>query len=189
MKAIRNAYAEQGVENYYRKKGNVYENPHFPFIRQLLRQNEGRIDYAKIFDFCAGGGEATLVVQELGYAEQIGCDPFTHKLYVKNTGKSCWSLSFEDVVKGKLGKAKLFENEEKKPFSCTICSFAMHLCPEKMLFSLTEQLFKVSEKIVIITPHKRPVLESLANCHLDFDDFTLTERGKKVFLKTYSPAM
>ncbi|NJN33664.1 MAG: hypothetical protein HC817_04825 [Saprospiraceae bacterium] len=149
MKAIRNAYAEQGVENYYQTQGNVYQNPHFPFIRQLLRQNEGRIDYTYIFDFCAGGGEATLAVKELGYSDQIGCDPFTSDLYVKNTDKTCWSLSFEDVVKGKLAQFEhvlAANNWEKKPFSSTVCSFAMHLCPEKLLFSLTEQLFKVSEK-------------------------------------------
>jgi hypothetical protein len=39
---------------------------------------------------------------------------------------------------------------------------------------------------VIITPHKRPALENLAQVQLDFEDFALTKRGKKVKLKSYS---
>jgi len=61
----------------------------------------------------------------------------------------------------------------------------MHLCPEKQLYPLAYQLFQCSPQLVIITPHKRPQLEKLDGVNLDFDDFTLTQKGKKVFLKSY----
>ncbi len=70
-------------------------------------------------------------------------------------------------------------------FSSIICSFAMHLCPEQDLFALVSQLFSHSGNIIIITPHKRPVLEELDGVELEFEDFVLTEIGKKVRLKSY----
>jgi SAM-dependent methyltransferase len=189
-KAIREEYADQGVEAFYRTHANVYENPHFPYIKSLLEKNKNRLDYSTVLDFCGGGGEVALILQDLGYENTTGCDPFTYKLFEKNTGKKCWRFSFEDVVKRKLTAKYPPSPKEslltvRKPFSAIICSFGMHLCPEKMLQPLVFQLFTLSETLVIITPHKRPVLEEIEGVQLAFDDFTLTERGKKVFLKSY----
>jgi hypothetical protein len=39
--------------------------------------------------------------------------------------------------------------------------------------------------LVVITPHKRPALEELPGIELVWEDFELTERGKKVRLKVY----
>jgi hypothetical protein len=206
-KAIRDEYADQGVNAYYRTHANVYENPHYPYIKALLTQNQQRIDYSKVLDLSAGGGEVTEILRGLLNLNQqeaqqrfIGTDPFTFKLYEKNTGCPCLPLSFEDIVKGKLAFYQNFEGEIQKikyktrnltpsvfqPFSSIICSFAMHLCDEKQLYPLVNQLFTYSKNIIIITPHKRPALEILTNVTLNFEDFVLTERGKKVFLKSYS---
>ncbi len=255
FKAIRNEYADVGVENYYRNHGDVYENPHFPYIQQLLEQNQQRIDYSKVLDLACGGGEVTMILRGLGFENSVGCDPFTSALFEKNTGKKCLELSFEDIVKGALvseslvigslvneslvneslvneslvneslvtksllnasmtndsmandnlmtnddlmtndsmANDNLMTNDDlmtndsltNDQFSSIISSFAMHLCPEKQLFSLVSQLFLITKNIVIITPHKRPELEALANVSLQFEDFVLTERGKKVFLKSY----
>ena len=175
--AIRNQYAELGVDAYYEQYGSVYENPHFEYIAQLLKQNETRIDYSNVLDLCCGGGEVTMILQDLGFSETVGCDPFTQAAFEKNTSKSALSLSFDDIIKGKL----------TPQYSAVICSFAMHLCPEKQLFSLVDALYRCTNQIIIITPHKRPELENLQNTALDFEDFVLTERGKKVRLKSYSP--
>ena len=193
-KAIRDEYAEKGVEAYYKANANVYENPHFPYIKALLWQNKQRINYARVLDFCAGGGEVTLILSDENLLieeeralkgrkkEQrfLGCDPFTFKLYEKNTEFKCLPFNFEDVIKGKLHK-KLGEDS----FTSIISSFGMHLCPEKQLFPLVYQLFAFSQNIIIITPHKRPQLEKLQGVQLKFEDFVLTEKGKKVFLKSY----
>jgi hypothetical protein len=191
-KAIRDEYAEKGVEAYYKANANVYENPHFPYIKALLWQNKHRINYERVLDFCAGGGEVTLIVSDENFLtektleikkkdlQHVGCDPFTYKLYEKNTGCPCLPFDFEDVIKGKLYKKLAGDS-----FTSVISSFGMHLCPEKQLFPLVYQLFALSENIVIITPHKRPQLEKLQGVQLLFEDFVLTEKGKKVFLKSY----
>lgn len=175
MSAIRNEYATHGVEGYYEKAGAEYENPHFPQIHTLLLQNKHRVDYSNAFDFCCGSGEVSRVILELGYKLPRASDPFTQEAYGKNFGQECWNFTFEDIIKDKL----------EGQFSSVICSFAMHLCPSKQLYPLVYQLFQHTNQLVVITPHKRPELKQLTNCHLDFQDFTLTERGKKVFLKSY----
>ena len=89
------------------------------------------------------------------------------------------SFDFSDVIQGKL----------TGDFSSVICSFAMHLCPQDELFLLSYYLLEISPQIVIITPHKRPALEKLDGVELDFEDFVLTKRAKKVRLKAYRKAI
>jgi SAM-dependent methyltransferase len=184
-KAIRNEYADLGVENYYRHYGHAYENPHTAYIKTLLVQNQHRIDYRRVLDLAAGGGEVSLILRGLGFEETIGCDPFTKQLYEQNTQKPCLPFSFADIIKGKLPPFPPLSEDSNEAFSSIICSFAMHLCPEKQLFALTTQIFSMTQNIIIITPHKRPALENFSLAHLAFTDFALTERGKKVFLKSY----
>ncbi len=179
--AIRLKYENEGVEGFYSKHADEYQNPHFEYIRQLIIQNEHHLDYTKGLDFCAGNGEVSQVWQELGYKDFVGSDCFTYNNYEKNFNIPCLKYSFEDIIKGN------FEFSHK--FSVIICSFAMHLCPEKWLYSLTYNLLEYSQKLVIITPHKRPQLENLAQIALTFEDFVLTQKGKKVFLKIYEKAL
>lgn len=174
-KAIRNQYSKLGVDDYYRKHGAEYVNPHFPYIQKLLLQNQERIDYERVFDFCCGGGEVTSVLQALGFSGMTGSDPYTQKAFLKNTGLKAMDFSFDDIIRGKLSGS----------WSSIICSFAMHLCPEGQLFPLVYQLFQHSPQLIIITPHKRPQLERLDGVQLDFTDFCFTPKGKKVFLKRY----
>ena len=174
-KAIRNQYAELGVENYYQQHADDYQNPHFEQIKILLERYQHQFDYNNVLDFCCGGGEVTLILKELGFDQTVGCDPFTFALYEKKIQKKCLQFSFEDVIRG-----KLTDN-----YTTIICSFAMHLCAEKKLYTLVSQLFKHAENLIILTPHKRPALEMWSAFELILEDFALTERGKKVFLKSY----
>jgi len=176
LKAIRNSYADMGVDAYYLKNGEHYTNPHFKYIQQLLLQNESRIDYSSVLDFCCGSGEVSQVLYELGYENSAGCDPYTQKAYSLKMEKTCLGYSFEDVIKGKLQGQK---------YSSVISSFAMHLCDPKQLYPLVHQLFQTTEQVVIITPHKRPALEELDGVVLSFEDFVLTERGKQVRLRAF----
>lgn len=175
MAAIRNLYSEKGVDQYYAQEGGTYANPHFPQIEALLTQNQSNIDYSNVLDFCCGSGEVSQVLIKLGYPLPQASDPYTQEAYRQNVGKECWDFSFEDIIRGKL----------EGQFSSIICSFAMHLCPQKQLYPLVYQLFQHTAQLIIITPHKRPELEKLTGVRLLFTDFTLTERGKKVFLKGY----
>ena len=176
--AIRHLYEQYGAEGYYKEHGDAYENPHKAEIDALVRQNFDFMDVSgKVLDLAAGGGEVSSTLQRLGVEDIIGCDPFTHTLYRKNTGLDCLSLSFEDIIRQGL--------PQDTYFSSVICSFAMHLCPEKQLYALCTQLFDRSAQLFIITPHKRPELEKLSGIELVHDDFVLTTRGKQVRLRMY----
>lgn len=175
-KDIRPLYEQLGVDNYYKNYAHQYTNPHAEQIQQLLIQNESRLDYSRVLDFCAGGGEVSAVLQTLGYADFAASDPFTYQLYEKKLQRHCYRWSFDDAVRGKL----------EGDYTTIVASFALHLCDENQLFTLAYQLFQHTPKLVVITPHKRPELEQYEGIILDFEDFALTDKGKKVFLKTYS---
>lgn len=175
-RSIRPLYDQYGAEGYYQSQGDLYENPHLPLIEELLERNYHRLDVTGcVLDFAAGGGEVTCVLVRMGAQEVEGSDPFTHSLYKKKTGLPCHQYSFMDVVKNGL----------KDTYSTVISSFAMHLCPQKDLFSLTWNLFQASPLLVIITPHKRPELELLPGVELLWQDISEDDRGKKVRMKAY----
>jgi hypothetical protein len=173
--AIRNQYANKGVEAYYRESGASYSNPHFPYVRSLLLRNQHRIDYQNILDFCCGSGEVSQVVRELGFSDITASDPYTGDAFQKTMGLSCYPWSFKDVIRGKW----------EGSYSAVICSFAMHLCPEEQLYPLAHQLLSKAPLLVIITPHKRPNLSKVDGISLVFEDSVLTERGKAVRMKGY----
>jgi len=178
VKHIRQQYETHGAEGYYRSHAEDYENPHFPQVRELVLRNYPSWNCGEggVLDFCAGGGEVTLALREAGHRIISGSDPFTWELYQNNTGITCEKWSFEDIIKGaKIGH-----------YRAVISSFAMHLCPEKDLFPLVWALFGAAPLLVIITPHKRPELEKIPGVELVGEDFELTDRGKKVRLKTYA---
>ncbi len=177
--AIRNRYSEMGVAAYYDQHGCNYQNPHFDAIHTLLLQNRHRIDYTQALDFCCGSGEVSQVLASMGYPLPTATDPYTGEAYQRRIGRTCLDLSFYDVICGKL----------QGQFSSVICSFAMHLCPPGQLFPLVFQLFECTKQIVVLTPHKRPELEKLEGVRLEFTDYTLTTRGKKVWLKAFRQAI
>lgn len=180
MKKIRPLYEAHGADGFYRDHAGDYENPHFPEIQQLLERNFARFDGTSVLDFSAGGGEVTRVLQHLGTAQITGCDPYTYELYEQKTGLPCLRHSFKDVVRGSLAG---------QSYSLIISSFALHLCPAKDLFLLSWQLLQIAPLLVVLTPHKRPELELQPGIELAWEDFVLTERGKKVRLKAYSLAI
>ncbi len=179
-KAIRNEYTDLGVEAFYAQNGDKYENPHEAQVRLLVQKNAHKLDCSAVLDLACGSGEVTRALTDICIENIIGCDPFTHRLYEKQTQKKCFTFTFDDFMRG-----KHLEVWKEKQFGVIICSFALHLQPEKKLYSLVSALFFLTDTLVVITPHKRPMLETLENVKLIETDFELTERGKKVFLKKY----
>uniref|UniRef100_A0A0G4IAY2 Methyltransferase domain-containing protein n=1 Tax=Chromera velia CCMP2878 TaxID=1169474 RepID=A0A0G4IAY2_9ALVE len=191
---IRNRYAELGVEGYYASHGSDYSNPHTEQVRELLKANFHRLDVRDEpppLDLCCGAGEVTSVLAEMGIRRVVGCDPYTETAFLRETGKviketgvtletEFLPFSFRDIVEGAL---------EGRHFSCIICSFALHLCPDSSLWPVVFQLFQTSPRIIILTPHKRPALEylggELGDVRLEFSAEALTGRGKAVRLKSY----
>ncbi len=169
-------YESLGADEYYQKFGTSYENPHQKQVEALVQRSAHRWNCAAgVLDFSAGGGEVTLALRAVEQWPCTGCDPFTFTLYEQQTGAPCLRHSFEDVIKG----------AELGQFGVTICSFALHLCPEKDLFPVAWALLSAAPVLVIITPHKRPELEKIPGISLAYEDFELTEKGKKVRLKEY----
>ncbi len=180
-KAIRNEYANLGVDAFYLQNGDKYENPHEAQVQALVKRNFEKFGSTFVLDLACGSGEVTRALKEIHVENIIGCDPYTFRLYEKRTQKKCFTFTFDDLIRG-----KHLADWHEQQFGIIICSFALHLQPEKKLFPLVSALFFLTKTLVVITPHKRPVLEVLENVQLIDTDFELTERGKKVFLKVYS---
>jgi hypothetical protein len=134
------------VDNFYAKFGNSYSNPHFDNIKISLetikRTWNLNVDYC--LDLCAGGGEMTKL---LGCSE--GCDPYTHELYVKNTGNKCLTYSFDDIFNGKL----------TTKYDMIVCSYALHLADKTKLPQIIYQLSCVCNNLLIVSPNKKPIID------------------------------
>lgn len=72
--SMRDNYTEHGVDEYYKKVGATYRNPHFPGVKSCLylwlnrwwRMRQPHVEGKKfmVFDMACGSGEATLAVME-----------------------------------------------------------------------------------------------------------------------------
>jgi len=173
--AIRLMYEKYGVDTYYKNHSKEYENPHKKEIIDIIKNIEIK-HTDKILDLSCGDGLITETLLELGYNNIKGCDPYMCDIYKKKTKKECYNYDFIDIINNKM----------TEQFDIVICSFALHLCDEKNLFSLINQLkyFNNIKKLYIITPHKKPNLNNI--CSLDKTFITKTLKGKKIYLKIYN---
>jgi len=176
IQSMRKNYEEKGVEGFYKENSDEYSNLYESQIKELLVKNISKFDCNCVLDLCCGGGEVTKVLLENSINNISGADPYTYELYTKNTGKKCISISFKDILNGKLDKN----------YTMIICSFALHLANEKDLFMIINELFRHTKLIIIISPHKRPFLDRITKTKLMFSDYSLTSKGKKVYLRAYS---
>ncbi len=158
-------YSELGVDAFYKEFGNEYNNPHADIIKKLLSDVEVG---ERILDLCCGSGEVTRCFPE---KDVVGCDPYTYELYKKETGKEVLTYSFKDIAQGALTDYH---------FDTVICSFALHLCEESMLNPVLFRLAMISEKLIILTPHKRPDIKA----YWKLENEILLDR---VRLREYSP--
>lgn len=153
MDSVRAGYEKLGVEGYYKLHSEDYNNHHFYIIKDLLSNYILHNDIGNnILDMCCGSGEVTSILIEASNNFNIeGLDPYTSSAYIKNTGLNCMKYNFTDILKGQL---------LNKRYDTIICSFALHLCDETMLSTVLYQLSLISNKLIIITPHKRPEINS-----------------------------
>lgn len=176
--AIRNAYAEKGVADFYAAEGHLYKNPHEPQVAELVAKSTSWWTGNKVWDLCCGSGEVSrAILKGVSSPDIFASDPFTGMAFKDQHPDIAFAdWTFEDIAKGVASNHR---------FDAVYCSFALHLCPEDWLYQVCNQIFNVAPVLIIITPHKRPVLES----YPDFSKFAscnvLTERGKQVFAKAY----
>lgn len=150
--AIRNNYTVLGVDDFYKKIGDKYKNPHLSDIQLCMDDIIKKTDKDdKILDLGAGNGEITTILKDKGFNNIIGCDPYLYKQYEKNTGEKCLDYSFEDIQKGALNNFN---------FDTIICSYSIHLANNSILPDLLWNLSLISKKLIIISPNNKPNVNS-----------------------------
>ena len=149
--SIRGEYERHGAEQFYRKSGKSYRNPHEPQIILAVDKatRQWKPDLTNVLDLAAGSGEITFALREHGAKKITGIDPYTFEAYESRTGNPGEKFTFEQIADGALAG---------RSFSLIVCSFAMHLCEASRLPGLALQLSVIAPQLVILTPHKRPVL-------------------------------
>lgn len=170
---IHTEYETIGVETFYQLHNKDYINPHLDRLNLVIDRVYEKWELGgKVLDLCAGSGEVTLELLKLHNSlDIIGLDPYTDKLYKKNTKKECLKYSFKDITINGLGTNK---------YDTIICSYALHLCDESMLPIVLWQLSQVSSQLIIITPHKRPECNNIMGWE-KVDSFKLNRIAAKLY--------
>lgn len=151
--SIRDKYQKYGVNNFYKKYGNTYYNPHENQINKSIKWVDGNwdIDFSNVLDLAAGSGEVTISLMGCGYKNIDAVDPFTSELYIERTGNYCKPISFDDIT---------FDGGIKRYYSTIICSFAMHLYEPSKIPLLVWELSQKCDNLLILSPHKKPLIKS-----------------------------
>ncbi|MCS6835758.1 MAG: class I SAM-dependent methyltransferase [Anaerolineae bacterium] len=150
--AIRQRYQAQGVERFYAQEGAHYRNPHEAIVARAIQDAVIRwsLPHAHVLDLACGSGEATLALWAIAPQSQIlGVDPYTSQAYRARTGQDALPYTFQQVAQGALADQR---------FDLIVCSFALHLADVSWLPSLCLGLAQLAPHLLVITPHKRPLL-------------------------------
>lgn len=148
MVSIRESYIQKGVPSFYRECGSNYINPHETAIKSCLDVvlSMWKIKFDSVLDLACGSGEIT---SHINAKSITGIDPYCGQSYFKRTGKRVLPYSFDDIISGVIIDHR---------YDLIVCSFAMHLLEESKLPSLCYALAQNSSKMLIISPHKKPVI-------------------------------
>lgn len=150
--SIRDKYQKFGVKNFYSFHGGEYKNPHESSIRKsiIYVYKNWNLDFSSVLDLACGKGEVTKILEDLGIRNIDASDGFLSKEYTKETGRQCFNMTFEDIMKGSL---------KNNSYSLVICSYALHLLDEDKLPSFLLTLTESTDSLLIISPHKRPYIK------------------------------
>lgn len=152
MVSIRSKYTQFGVKDFYTFHGSDYKNPHEPAIRETIDYiyNNWNLDYSKVLDLACGKGEITKALENNGVTDIEAVDGYLANEYIKNTGRNCYSMTFDDIMRGSL---------RGKYYSLVICSYALHLLEESKLPVFLLQLPDITDNLLILSPHKKPYIK------------------------------
>lgn len=149
-KAIRNEYAEIGVEKFYELHSRNYRNPHEFVIKKLVNiAQESGVVGKNVIDLCCGSGEVTMALKN---CVVTGVDPYTSDAYFIRTGRKSNPLDFKNIAQGHL----------KGHYDSVICSFALHLCPISLLPMVLWRLGEITDTLIVISPNKKPDCDNIS---------------------------
>ena len=148
---IRQAYVDHpaGAAGFYAERGADYRNPHEAGVREVVAGFASDLPAGRILDLACGSGEVTLALRDVGIpADAIdGADPYTAAAYLARTGRTALPWSFDDLVDG-----------VPAVYGTVVCSFALHLCERSRLPVVVLALAQAADALLVLSPHKRPVL-------------------------------
>jgi SAM-dependent methyltransferase len=146
-------YKTFGIDEYYKLDGDVYRNPHEEQIIHAIQNCISIQNLDKtlpILDLACGSGEASIALLLMDFKNVSGIDPFTSNAYKYRMGLKVESFTFNDIA--------AFGVLHDRYYNAIICSYAMHLCKKQLLSLLCIQLSLVSNYLIIISPHKLPLI-------------------------------
>lgn len=148
MESLRSLYKKHGFIKYYEHEAKDYSNPHAPIIAKGLTKviDEWNLPRNNILDLASGNGLVTKLLTELDCSNITSVDPYLGS-------SDTLRYSFDDIT-------NLIFNQQ---FSLTICCFALHLLESSKLPSFLYSLREMSPQLLIISPHKRPVIKDAYN--------------------------
>lgn len=152
MDSIRSKYKQFGVKDFYAFHGGDYKNPHEPAIRESIDfiYNNWDLNFSKVLDLASGKGEVTKALEANGVTDIEASDGYLATEYTKSTGRKCYAMTFDDIIKGSL---------RGKNYSLVICSYALHLLEESKLPMFLLQLPQITDNLLILSPHKKPYIK------------------------------
>lgn len=155
-RGVRNEYARHpgGAAGWYREHGDRYRNPHEDGVAGMTKRSVAlwpECFAGRVLDLACGSGEVTLALLAEGVAADCidACDPFTAEAYRTRIGAEALPWSFAAIAGG---------CAVDRAWSAVVCSYALHLCPPSWLPSVCLALAATSPNLIVITPHKRPVI-------------------------------
>lgn len=175
MHSFRQLYSKSGPDDFYIQNANKYKNPH-ELIVQMIVSNFKFPLYTTFLDLGCGGGEVTMALQSIGYTRIKGLDPYTFDLYTCNTGIPAYPWSFQDVAYNFIDLGK---------YDVVIASFSLHLCPKNVLKLVCLNLALVAKQLIIISPHKNPVIHDDYGWILQ-DAYTIDRVHTRVYKSMYN---
>lgn len=158
---IRDRYAAhaRGATGYYDDAGVFYANPHVAAVARGVGMAIATwpsiwLTGSRYLDLCCGAGEVTSALVADGIpAERVeACDPYTEDAYRARNGRSVVAgWTFADIADGAVPVGR---------YDVAVCSYALHLCEKSRLPGVCAALARVVPTLVVVTPHKRPILRS-----------------------------
>lgn len=172
---IRRNYTVLGVDDFYNKIGNDYNNPHLSDIEKCIEKiiQNRNITFNNVLDLGAGNGEVTNILKKskIDTPKIIGCDPYLYKQYENNTGERCLDFSFEDIHRGAI---------DHMDFDTIVCSYSLHLCNQSILPDLLWKLSLISNNMVIISPNNKPEIKEENGWELE-DNFKIGKSKCRIY--------